>query len=100
MGRQYGGVARRRKQRVLAWRKGRIPSTTTCSCGKQQFTTRREARQAAAKWQGYGSWDSDQRPRVYECSTEAGVFHLTSVPAARIEYYREKDAKENENGRD
>lgn len=98
MAKTYGHLARKRKERVLNWQREQTPAATTCSCGKKRFPSRKKARQEARRWQGKGSWSSDQRPRVYECGTEPGVFHITSVGAGRIEYYREKDQGGKDNG--
>jgi hypothetical protein len=81
---------KRRKERILQWSREQERMVVNCAaCGKKGFTSRREARKAAARWRGKGSWDSSGHPHVYECRDMAGTWHVTSSPAARIAFYRE-----------
>ena len=94
MARAYDNMTKRRRERIFAWRRESFPLIVTCAgCGKRAFTTRKDAKREAARWVGTGAWHSGGRPRVYE---HDGYFHVTSVNAGRMAYYRE--AKENGNG--
>ena len=60
--------------------------TGECGCGaaKTRYLTRKQAKQEASRFKARTA-----KLRPYECT--AGFWHLTSQPASRTAFYKDKD---------
>jgi len=62
-----------------------------CTCGKQRYISRSEARLAARIEKGRGR--GKNKLRVYQC--EGGYYHLTSKSTSSTTYLRELESRDN-----
>jgi hypothetical protein len=66
-------------------------------CGKRRFGTRKEARKAARRMQSDGRHEVHPM-HAYVCDLDETWFHLTSMPAATVEFIRERKAEREQRG--